>query len=262
MSQFCPLFSSSSGNCTYISCSDGSILIDAGVSAKRICEALNGIGADISSVKAVFVTHEHSDHISGLRVLASRYKIPVFTSAGTLSYLEEKCMANSSYRAYAIGSDGIEIAGMHVRPICTSHDTRESVCYTVTLPHGRKAAVVTDLGCMNSQILDSIRGCNLVMLESNHDVRMLQSGKYPYYLKRRILSDRGHLSNDACASALTELIQTGSTQFILGHLSRENNIPQLAFETSFAALSETGAELGKDYLLKVAAPSGNQVVRL
>lgn len=261
MSQFCPLFSSSSGNCTYISCSEGSILIDAGVSAKRIREALSGIGADISTVKAIFITHEHSDHINGLRVLASRHKIPVYTSAGTLSYLEEKCMANSSYNAYAIGPEGIEAAGMIVRPVYTSHDTRESVCYTVTLPD-RKIAVVTDLGYMSENVLDKITGCDLVMLESNHDIRMLQCGKYPYYLKRRILSDKGHLSNDACANTLTKLIQSGSTRFILGHLSRENNIPQLAFETSHTALNETGAERGKDYLLGVAAPSGNPLIRL
>ena len=259
MSKFCPLYSSSRGNCVYISGSGGAILIDAGVSAKKIQEALNDVSADVSDIRAIFVTHEHTDHISGLRVFASRHNIKVYASEGTLDYLEQNCMANVTYKAEVISSEGVEVAGMFIKPFRTPHDAAESVCYSIQLPDGRKVAVATDIGHVTDNVLDAVRHCDLVMLESNHDVRMLQSGPYPYSLKRRILSGMGHLSNESCASVLPELIDSGTTHFFLAHLSQENNIPQLAFETSNSSLCGVGAERGKDYLLEVAAPSGNHL---
>lgn len=140
---------------------------------------------------------------------------------------------------------------MLVKPFKTPHDSNESLGFTVTFPDERRAAVATDIGHMTDEIMRSLTGCDLVMLESNHDVGMLENGAYPYYLKRRILSDRGHLSNEACAEAAASLVGTGTTRLFLGHLSTENNLPELAFQTSFASIAETGAKRGTDYLLTV-----------
>jgi len=252
MARFCPLFSSSSGNSVYIGSASGGILIDAGVSAKQCQQALWDIGVDASGIAAIFVTHEHSDHIRGLRVFASRHHTPVYGSAGTLRALEAENHLSTAYEAGLIPECGIEICEMLVKPFHTSHDSNESLGYTVTMPDNKCIAVATDLGVVTRETMDAIYGCDLVMLESNHDIRMLQNGAYPYFLKRRILSDRGHLSNDGCAGTAVELLRGRTSRIVLAHLSKENNHPQLAFESTKAALTGAGAKLGTDYLLSVA----------
>ncbi len=252
MARFCPLFSSSSGNCIYIGGASGGILIDVGVSAKRTSEALKSIDVDINSIGAIFVTHEHSDHISGLRVLAGAHGINVFSSRGTLEALEEMSILNGKYSASVIPNDGIEACGMHIKAFSTSHDSRDSVGYIVMTPDSRRIAVATDTGIVTDETMEGLLASDLVMLESNHDVGMLENGPYPYYLKRRVLSDEGHLSNDACAVTAKTLLQNGTTRFILGHLSKQNNFPKLAWQTTYAALCETGAQEKTDYMLTVA----------
>lgn len=261
MARFSPLFSSSSGNSMYISSSNGGILIDAGMSAKQIELALGRAGTSGENIKAIFVTHEHSDHIKGVRVLASRYNIPVYGSEGTMCALEENGTINGKFPAYAVAAgQTAEVCGMEVKGFHTNHDCREGMGYVVTLPDERKVAVCTDVGVITDEILENIKGCDLVALESNHDIGMLQNGQYPYILKRRILSEHGHLSNIACAEAAKKLLNSGTTRFVLSHLSKENNYPPLAYQTTFAALTEIGAKLGQDYLLSVAEPVCEQPV--
>lgn len=251
MARFCSLFSSSSGNATYIGTGKSGILIDAGVSAKKLKEALQSREIDPNSINAIFVTHEHSDHIKGIRVFASAHKIPVYATQGTLKGMQEAEVLNGKFPFYVVQKDGIEVGGMFIKPFETPHDSYESCGYTVELPDERKAAIATDIGHMTNEIMNSLVGCDLVMLESNHDIGMLENGEYPYYLKRRILSERGHLSNEACSQAAAELIEKGTTRLFLGHLSTDNNIPELAYQTSYAAIYETGAVLDRDYMLKV-----------
>lgn len=251
MARFCPLFSSSSGNSWYIGSGGGGVLIDAGVSAKRLGVALESEGLDVGSIHGIFVTHEHIDHVSGLRVFAARHKIPVYTSAGTLSALEEKGVINGKYPAEPVTTDGIELGGMKIVPFHTPHDCSESFGYVVHTADGQKAAVCTDLGEVTDEVLSAISGCELVVMESNHDVRMLENGPYPYHLKRRILSSHGHLSNDSCGDVLTKLLHSGTRRFFLGHLSAENNNPFLARQTAVCALAQQGAAEGQDYLLNV-----------
>lgn len=251
MARFCPLFSSSSGNSWYIGSGEGGVLIDAGVSAKRLDTALKDAGLDASAIHGIFITHEHCDHVSGLRVFATRHQIPVYTSRGTLEALTESGIANGKYSANVIEPEGVEVGGMKIQPFATSHDCREGHGYVIHTADGHKAAVCTDLGEVTDSVLSAITGCELVVMESNHDVRMLENGPYPYPLKRRILSSRGHLSNDACGRVLTKLLKTGTRRFFLGHLSAENNNPYLAKQTSLAALTEIGAAEGSDYLLQV-----------
>lgn len=252
MARFCSLFSSSSGNSTYISSGKTGILIDAGVSAKRLKLALLNRDIDPSSLAGIFITHEHSDHISGVRVLASAYNIPVFATEGTLCGLEENGVINGKFPVEAIDKKGIEVGDLFIKPFSTPHDSRESCGYTIELPHSQRAAIATDIGKITDEIKGNILGCELVMLESNHDIGMLENGPYPYILKRRILSDRGHLSNIACSEMAVELIKSGTTRLYLGHLSDENNFPDLAFQTSLSAITEkTDALYQRDYILCV-----------
>lgn len=251
MARFCSLFSSSSGNSTFIGSSRTGILIDAGVSTKRLKEALLSREIDPACLGGIFITHEHSDHIKGMRILASTYRIPVFGFEGTITALEETGQLTSKFPYEVIGKEGCEIGDIFVKPFEIPHDAADPCGYKITFPDGQSAAIATDTGRITEEIMACFSGCQLVMLESNHDVAMLQNGPYPYHLKRRILSDKGHLSNTACAETVTELIKKGTTRFFLGHLSAENNFPELAYQETYAALTQAGAVLSRDYLLEV-----------
>lgn len=205
MAKFCPLFSSSSGNCIYIGTSDGGILIDAGVSAKRITGALENIGVSPDSISAIFITHEHSDHINGLRVFAGSRNIDVYASAGTLRALDSIGILNGKFTAREISENGAEAAGIYVKPFATPHDAAQSCGYTAVTPDGRRISIATDLGHVTDTVMNAIYGSDLVMLESNHEIDLLRRGPYPYPLKQRILSDIGHLSNTACSDAAVKL---------------------------------------------------------
>jgi len=252
MARFCSLFSSSSGNATFIGSGRTGILIDAGVSAKRIRTALQRRAIDPGSIAAIFVTHEHADHIKGIRVLASQLGIPVYASPGTMRGMEEGGALEGRFpqQTFEIGTT-IEVGDLLVRAFPTPHDANESCGFTIAFPDERKAAVATDIGHMTNEVMQGILGCDLVMLESNHDIGMLQNGSYPYFLKRRILSDVGHLCNDACADVAVQLVEHGTTRLFLGHLSAENNLPQLAYQTTLSALQMAGAALGRDFTLQV-----------
>ncbi len=252
MAKFCSLYSSSSGNTTYIGTSQGGILIDVGVSAKRTADALKNIGVDPNSIAAIFVTHEHSDHINGIRVFAERHGTKVYASEGTLAGMEDAGAITAKMKTDIIPREGMEAGGIFIRPFRTPHDSRESTGYSVVTPDGKRLAVATDIGMVTDTVMDAIYGCDLVLLESNHDVGMLRNGPYPFFLKERILSDHGHLSNERCAETAVKLMQSGTTRFVLGHLSKENNMPALAFETTRAAMRMAGAVENIDYLLTVA----------
>lgn len=260
MARFCSLFSSSSGNCTYIGDPHGGILIDCGVSAKRTAEVLTAIGVDISTIRAIFVTHEHSDHVSGVRVFASRHSIPVYASAGTLQAMEEMKMLNGKFSAAPVPAAGMEAAGMFIRPFPLSHDARQPTGYRIETADGRSISIATDTGVVTDSILSAVSGSDLVLLESNHDIGMLQNGPYPYPLKRRILSDIGHLSNDTCAETAVQLLDSGTTRFCLAHLSHENNMRPLAYQCTRAEFDLCGAEEGSDYLLTVAGAEPEMIL--
>lgn len=227
-------------------------MIDAGVSAKQIALKLDCIGVSIADIGAIFVTHEHSDHVRGLRVLASKNGIPVYSTAGTANALKNGRIFDGSFEMNVLPKDGIECNGQYVTSFRTSHDVAESCGYIVHTSDDRTIAVVTDTGIVTDEIRESVTGCDLVLAESNHDIGMLRNGSYPYMLKRRILSDVGHLSNTACSELVSSLIESGTTRVFLGHLSKQNNIPELAYQTTKSALDCIGAVEYKDYILKVA----------
>lgn len=262
MSRLYPLFSGSKGNCYYIGSGGTGILIDMGRSAKQIENALKDNDIDIRGIQGIFITHEHTDHVSGLRVFASRYGVNVYGSAGTLESLDNSGILTQKFNSYVIGDGGVETSNMKVQAFRTSHDCSESVGYAVTLGDGRRVAIATDTGVLSDDMVSAISGSDVVVLESNHDVNMLLNGMYPYVLKRRILSDKGHLSNETCSQILPRLVASGSTRFVLAHLSDENNMPRIAKQSAICALQENNMKQDFDYTLMVAKPvtDGSSIV--
>lgn len=261
MARICPLFSGSTGNSTYILSDKGGILIDAGASFKSLNEAVENAGGTLDTLRAVAVTHEHTDHIKGLKNLLKKTGVPVIASQKTLETLINADLIPQETQTLC-AEDTNEIYGIGINRFATSHDCLGSSGYVITLSDGKKIAVCTDLGVVTDEVRNSLYGCNAVLIESNHDIEMLKKGPYPPQLKLRIMSDTGHLSNNACATELKELLKNGTTRFILGHISRNNNLPMLALSCSRATLADIGAKDGNDYILTAAKPCFNEVVLL
>ncbi|MGN0478102.1 MAG: MBL fold metallo-hydrolase [Hominenteromicrobium sp.] len=251
MAELCALYSGSTGNSYYIGSKSSGVLVDIGRSARQTANVLRRCAIDPLAVSGILITHEHSDHISGLRVFASRYQIPVFSSPGTLAALESMGILDGSFPAYTIEGT-LQIGGMQVRAFRTPHDCAESYGYRIRTEDDRVVTVATDLGYVTPEIEENLIGTDLAVIESNHDIGMLRTGPYPYALKRRILSDCGHLSNTACAELLPTLFEHGTKRFLLAHLSRENNTPDIARQTAVCGMQMAGIEDARAYILDVA----------
>lgn len=258
MARVYPLFSSSKGNSTFIGTPQSGVLIDAGVSCKKLVEALeyNKIGLD--AVKAVFITHEHRDHIKGLSVFTKKTKVPVFARKKTLKYICDKNCVCPQSNLYIISDEPVDLAGMQIHSFETPHDAEQSCGYVIKTNDGKKIVICTDIGEVTPIVDENLLGSDLVLIESNYDEQMLKTGPYPYFLKNRISSDHGHLSNIDCAKQVRKLIHNGTTRIILGHLSQENNTPAIAESAILNELSEF--ERDKDYILKVAPVNNNGMV--
>lgn len=251
MAKIVPLFSSSKGNSYYIRGNGTAILVDAGRNLKQLEAALAANELSMREVRAIFITHEHVDHISALNVLLKKYDIPLYASRGTLDELIRTGKVPSSARLNVI-ADVIETADFRVERVQTSHDAAESCGYFICTPDDRRLSIVTDTGYLTDDALGALSRSNLAVVESNHDVGMLRNGPYPYILQKRILSDRGHLSNAACAEALPACVEGGLTRIILGHLSQENNTPSVAVSEAIGSLSRAGMTVDTDFTLAVA----------
>lgn len=245
MTQFCSLVSGSSGNALYLEHDGAKILIDCGISCAKICAALKSIDVNPEDISAVVVTHEHSDHVSGVRVFSNKFGLKVYAGEKTLENIS--CFDAVSVKP----GERFEIGDIEILPFDIPHDAAQPFGYTF-LAGGRKLAVATDMGKIDAQVAERLRGSEFVFLEANHDTNMLINGPYPYYLKERIKCGQGHLSNDQCASLAAALARTGTTKIVLGHLSNTNNTPQLAIQTVAEALQKDGFKIGSDILLDVA----------
>ncbi len=236
---FYSIASGSTGNCIYIGSEKTGILVDAGISGKKVEEGLNLLDRTARDLKGILITHEHSDHIKGIGVLARKHGIPIYATPGTLQAIRSMSslgkVEESLFREIH-AEEVFSIDDLTILPFRISHDAAEPVAYRVSTG-GKCAAVCTDLGYYDEYIIDHLRGLNAVLLESNHDINMLQVGSYPYYLKQRILGKQGHLSNENAGRLLNEILHDGMEAVMLGHLSRENNYEELAFETVCAEIT-------------------------
>lgn len=239
MAELISLYSGSSGNCSVIRCGARYLLVDLGKSCRTTVAGLKALDLNLSDCDGILVTHEHSDHVKGLPVFLSKYPMPVYGCADTLDMLAQNGVAPASADLITLGSREEDVGAFGVQAFPTSHDV-PCVGYRIHTPDGRTMAIATDLGVLTPAVHTALSGCDLVALESNYDLHMLRSGPYPYYLRARIESPRGHLSNDECAAKLLELIQEGCKKFALCHLSQENNTPQLALQTVFTTLAAAG----------------------
>lgn len=259
--RLCSIASGSSGNCIYVGHASTHLLIDAGISGKRIEEGLRGIEVEPEELAGILITHEHSDHIQGVGVLARKYKVPLYGTVETF------CAMKKGKTNLGKVDDGLfrevdpeksfSIGDIRVMPFSVSHDAANPVAY-VFEADGKKIGMATDLGVYTEQTVEHLKDSGILYLESNHDLNMLMVGMYPYYLKQRIAGEHGHLSNDSAAKLLCRLHHDGLQHVLLAHLSKENNYPDLAYETVRAELlMAVGAEKMPD--LRVAPrdiPSG------
>jgi phosphoribosyl 1,2-cyclic phosphodiesterase len=247
-----PLFSGSRGNAAYIQAGDVRLLVDAGVSCARLSQALQQVGCEPSRLDGILISHEHTDHIAGLDLFATKYGLKVYTNSETWAEIAPRLtrLPQGSRVVVDTNSDFC-IRGMNIETYEKPHDAVRSLGFGFYCG-GERGAVVTDIGHMPAKLLSRLMGCKLLLIESNYDEQMLLYGKYPEMLKRRIYGRNGHLSNKACGETLQKLVAAGAKQVALMHLSEENNTPDRAFGTVEHILSSDGFKVGRDVRLLVA----------
>lgn len=232
MLELCSIASGSSGNCICVGSDEAHVLIDAGISGKRIENGLNAIDLTSRDMNGILITHEHNDHIGGLGVMARRYGIPIYATGATIeAILNTSSVGKIDETLFheITPEEHFMMGDLAVTPISISHDAADPVAYRIQ--NGSKSlAVVTDLGTYDEELVGRLQGLDALLLEANHDIHMLETGIYPYPLKRRILGDKGHLSNERSGQLLGELLHDDFGTVLLGHLSKENNYEELAYE--------------------------------
>ena len=250
---FCPLYSGSSGNCTYVSDGKTGILIDAGLSGKQIIDALDQIGVLPESLSGIVITHEHSDHVKGAGILSRRFHLPIYANEGTWQGMARQVGAiqPGMNRTFETGRD-FYIDGLAVHPFAIPHDANDPVGFRV-YAGAHSVATATDMGYVRKEVLEELRGTDMLVFESNHDPDMLlRNPHYTSALKQRILGRRGHLSNEACGKGICALAERDVRHVILGHLSGENNTPELAMDTTLDILSREGITPNEDVSVYMA----------
>ncbi len=249
----CALRSSSKGNSTLVFSDTTKILADCGISCKMAVSALSDIGVSPEEIDAIFVTHEHSDHIRGIELFSRKFNVPVYANSATWSKMRSTLSKVFEENVKIIEEDSVLIGDINVCAFPIPHDAVSPVGYTFVSGE-EKVSVATDIGVVNEHIFKALQGSDKVLLEANHDLNLLSMGSYPEPLKRRIRGDKGHLCNEKAGEMALSLFKCGTKKFLLGHLSQENNHPDLAYVTVREILSGFGAGEGKDYTLKLTYP--------
>lgn len=250
---FCSLYSGSSGNSILVGSEKTKILIDAGLSGKKIIDGLQEVGQNPNEIDGIFITHEHSDHIKGAGILSRKFNIPIYANELTWKAME-KSLGKIKEEDIKImpKRSTMSLNDLDITSFNTPHDSVASIGYTIK-HKGKSASIATDIGTFTEEILRNIRESEVILLESNHDVQMVKFGPYPYELKRRVLSEVGHLSNEDCGKAIVDIMKHDMhRKIILGHLSNTNNVPELAEQAVINVLNAHKINIGKDLELKLA----------
>lgn len=248
--RFSVLASGSTGNSLYVENENHKLLIDAGLSGKQIEQRLQQIGVDPASIDALLITHEHSDHIKGVGVLSRRYQIPIHANAATWDVMDSLIGEIPPELRHEFDTgDALEYGSLKIESYGISHDAAEPVGFCF-YEGDAQLSLTTDLGYVSDRIKQKVQSSQVIIMESNHDVEMLRMGAYPWSIKQRILSDIGHLSNEAAAEALTDILSGSTDKVYLAHLSRDNNVPQLARLTVQSILEDYGIFLDQEVELK------------
>lgn len=250
--KFCSLSSGSSGNCQYVETENTRILIDAGFSGKRVEELLSSIDVNPKSIDAILVTHEHIDHTLGVGVLSRRYDIPIYANSNTWVGMDStiKAIKEKNTKIFTTNTT-FDIKDLSIHPIKVNHDALEPVGYILYYKKN-KISVITDTGWIDENIRKEIKDSNLYFMESNHDLKMLREGSYPWHLKKRIMSTHGHLSNDDAGTILGDVLSGNGEIIVLAHLSQDNNIPELAYNTVRESIMSQGLDVDNDLNLNLS----------
>ncbi|MEG1568055.1 MAG: MBL fold metallo-hydrolase [Oscillospiraceae bacterium] len=253
MAKFTTFYSGSSGNCAFFEENNKYLLVDMGKSCRATCLALKELDLPLENLQGILVTHEHSDHIAGLNVFLKKCKVPVYGAAATLDFLTERDLVPPCAELVAIDGRREDIGGFCVEGYATSHDSVACMGYRIETPMGKVASIATDLGYVSDKVLEKLYSADLVSLEANYDEHMLKTGMYPYYLKTRISSPRGHLCNDESAEITSRLIASGCKRIALCHVSQENNTKELVYTAVKAALLRNSIIPPEDCIVQVAS---------
>ncbi len=250
--EFCTLVSGSSGNSTYVGTKHTRILVDAGVSGKKIMESLAELKLTGNDIDALFITHEHLDHIKGAGIFSRRFNVPIYATYDTWMAMEENLgKIGPENKRFVYSGENCIINDLCIRPFSIPHDAVEPVGYNIFAGE-KKITIATDIGHITEEIRESIAESQVLLLEANHDEEMVQKGSYPWHLKKRILSDRGHLSNKTAGELLSSVVDGKMKHVFLGHLSQENNEPHLAFDTVDKILQKNKIQVGKHIKMDMA----------
>ena len=253
MACFTTLYSGSSGNCAFLEEDGRFLLVDLGKSARATTRALGQLGAQAKQLCGVLVTHEHTDHIAGLAVFLKKAPVPVYGTQATLEALARRGLVPPGTQLVPTDGRGeLQAGGFGVQSFSTSHDSADCCGFRVRTPQGKTLAIATDLGYVSDEVLANLYLADMVALEANYDLHMLMHGPYPYYLKTRIASKKGHLCNEECAATLAKLMAAGCKRFSLCHISQENNAPALALQSVQAALLQSGTAPAPDAVVQAA----------
>ena len=238
--KFCSLYSGSTGNSLFVQGNETKILVDAGVSAKKVTEALTSIDVDIKEINAIIVTHEHIDHIKSIGTLAKKYQIPVYANLGTWNGIEnEQSIVKIENKNYFKIGEEFEIGDLKIKPFSTSHDAMDPCGFCIK-NDDKKISIATDLGEMTNEVMENLKSSKFVLLESNYEPEVLKFCSYPYSLKSRISGIKGHLSNNEAGKTISKLLDYGLQNVMLGHLSKKSNYPKLAYKTVINEIEKKG----------------------
>ncbi len=242
MFKFCNFYSGSSGNCSFVETDNTKLLIDCGVSSKKIEEALNSVNVNIDEINGILISHEHSDHIKGLASICKKYNIPVYANSSTFTNIKQSISDDKKIKFKS--NEKFEIGDIQITPFSIPHDAADPCGFNLFY-NNKKLTIATDIGHIDNKILHNLDESDFLLLESNYEPNMLKCSKYPYMLKKRILGPNGHLSNEDAGLAITQLVKSGLKNIMLGHLSEQNNFPELAYQTVMTSIISKNVDVDK-----------------